>query len=119
MKDSTTEATRASLDKMIEGDLGHATEMLSALWEIANENNDTETPSNALPGASDQRDTIALTSHDQQESQDTVPGRGPKNKKKGRRAINAAQPKKGGGTKASSNVSRAVSPSRYYLPVAW
>ena len=41
MEDSTTEITRASVDERIEGDLGHAAEMLSALWGIANEDDDT------------------------------------------------------------------------------
>ena len=56
MEDSTTEITRASVDERIEGDLGHAAEVLSALWEIANRDDDTvneasvtETPSSTLP----------------------------------------------------------------------
>lgn len=151
MGDSTTETTRASVDKMIEGDLGHATEMLSALWEIANEDDDAGlTPSNASLGASDQRDTTALASHDQEDTK----GKGKKKNKnkgenaarnkgekdagnkgeksarnKGRKATNKAQPtgimppalqpeiaKKGGGIKVPSNIPRAVSWSRYYLP---
>ena len=50
MEDSTTETTRASVDKKIdsfaEGDLEHATEMLSALLEIVNKDNDVNAPSN-------------------------------------------------------------------------
>ena len=56
MEDSTTETTRASVDKKIdnfvEGDLEHATEMLSALWEIANKDGDIKAPSNASPAVS-------------------------------------------------------------------
>ena len=56
MEDSTTEKTRASVDKMIdsfvEGDLEHATEMLSALWEIANKSGDIKAPSNISPAVS-------------------------------------------------------------------
>ena len=36
-----TETTRTGVEKKIEGDLGHATETLSALWEIATEGGDT------------------------------------------------------------------------------
>ena len=50
MEDSTTEMTRASVDKMIdsfvEGDLEHATETLSALWEVAYENRNIQAPAN-------------------------------------------------------------------------
>ena len=53
MKDSTTETTRASVDKKIdsffEGDLEHAAETLSALWEIANRDGDIKAPSNDSP----------------------------------------------------------------------
>ena len=134
MGDSTTETTRASVDKMIEGDLGHATEMLSALWEIANKDENAETLSNASLGASNQRDPIALTSHDQEED---TRGKGKKKKKKGGKAArnkggeatNKAQQtgivppaprpeiaKKGGRARVPSNIPRAVSWSRYYLP---
>ncbi|KAF9646805.1 hypothetical protein BDM02DRAFT_3118097, partial [Thelephora ganbajun] len=55
MEDSTTETTRASVDKKIdsfvEGDLEYATEMLSALWEIANKEGDITAPSKAAPAA--------------------------------------------------------------------
>ena len=49
MENSTTEATRLSVDEKIdsfsEGDLEHATEILSSLWEIANKDGDiTVTP---------------------------------------------------------------------------
>ena len=56
MEGSTTEATRTSVDKKIdeffEGDLEHATEALSALWEIVNKDGDITAPSNALPAVS-------------------------------------------------------------------
>ncbi|KAF9645626.1 hypothetical protein BDM02DRAFT_3119977 [Thelephora ganbajun] len=55
MEDSTTETTRASIDKKIdnfvEGDLEHAAEMLSALWEIANKDGDITDPSKTTPTA--------------------------------------------------------------------
>ena len=48
MEDSTTETTRAGVDKKIdsfaEGDLEHAAEMLSALWEIVNKDGDIKAP---------------------------------------------------------------------------
>ena len=48
MEDSTTEATRVSVEeKMIsfaKGELEHAGEILSALWEIANKDGDAELP---------------------------------------------------------------------------
>jgi len=43
MEDSTTETIRASVEKKFEGDLGHATEAFSALWELANKDDDTTT----------------------------------------------------------------------------
>jgi len=53
MEDSTTESTRISVNQMIdsfvEGDLDYATEMLSALWEIANKDGDVKAPSNTAP----------------------------------------------------------------------
>ena len=53
INDSTTDTTSASLDKKIDsfvkGDLEHATEMLSALWEIMNEDGDIIAPSNTSP----------------------------------------------------------------------
>ena len=49
MEDSTTEATRVSFDKktdsFAEGDLEHATEVLSALWEVVNSDGEIEAPS--------------------------------------------------------------------------
>ena len=52
MEDSTTETTRASVDEKVdifaEGDLGYAKEILSALWEIANKDDDTKAPANTL-----------------------------------------------------------------------
>ncbi|KAF9645692.1 hypothetical protein BDM02DRAFT_471820 [Thelephora ganbajun] len=54
MEDST-ETTRASVDKKIdnfvEGDLEHASEMLSVLWEIANKDGDITAPSKTVPAA--------------------------------------------------------------------
>ena len=56
MEDSTMEETRASVDKMIDsfgdGDLEHATEMLSALWDIVNEDNDIKVPSSGSTSVS-------------------------------------------------------------------
>ena len=50
MEDSTTEATRISVDKKIdsfvEEGLDHATEMLSALWELVNKEGDIKAPEN-------------------------------------------------------------------------
>ena len=53
MEDSTTETIRARVDKKIEEDPGHAMEAVSALWKIANEDDnaasklhDTEAPPN-------------------------------------------------------------------------
>jgi hypothetical protein len=60
MEDSTTETTRASVDKKIDGDLGHAMEMLTALWEIANGCEVAKTPSSASPAVSS-----PVLSHDQ------------------------------------------------------
>ena len=55
MEDST-ETTRASVNKKIEsfteGDLDHATEIISALWEIANKDGDVKAPANASPAVS-------------------------------------------------------------------
>ena len=59
MEDSTTETIRARVDKKITEDLGHATEVFSALWKIANEDenvtnkvHNTETPSGPPPDVS-------------------------------------------------------------------
>ena len=56
MEDSTTESTRISvdhkIDSFVEGDLEHATEMLSALWEIANKEGDVKAPSITAPTVS-------------------------------------------------------------------
>jgi hypothetical protein len=50
MEDSTTETTRASvetkIDNFVEEGLEHATEMLSALWEIVNKDGDIKAPAN-------------------------------------------------------------------------
>ena len=56
MEDSTTEATRVSVDKKIDdfvkGDLEHAAESVSALLEIANKTGDIAAPSNTSPTVS-------------------------------------------------------------------
>ena len=48
MEDSTTEVTRASverkIDSYVEGDLEHATEVVSALWEIVNKDGEITAP---------------------------------------------------------------------------
>ena len=48
MEDSTTEATRVNVEEKMasfaKGDLEHAGEILSALWEIANKDGDAELP---------------------------------------------------------------------------
>ena len=53
MEDSTAETTRASFDRKIDsffnGELEHATEMLSDLWEIVNKDADIQAPSNTSP----------------------------------------------------------------------
>jgi len=50
MEDSTTAKTRDNVNKKIdsftEGDLDHATEIVSALWEIANKDSDVKAPAN-------------------------------------------------------------------------
>ena len=57
MEDSTTEAIRVSVRKkvnsFVEGSLEHATEVLSALWEIANNDVDVNAPSNTSPSGSE------------------------------------------------------------------
>lgn len=112
MEDSTTEVTRANVDKKMEEDLGHATEMLSALWEIANEDDnainkveDTETPPNPSPTVSYFR--VCYISgvirgcllHNQ------VAKASPKKKKKRGR----------GTTTKPTDTSSLVSPPRFYL----
>ena len=56
INDSTAETIRASFDQKIisfvHGGLEHATEMLSELWEIMNEDGDIIAPSNTSPGVS-------------------------------------------------------------------
>ena len=51
MEDSTTEKTRASVEERVcsftEGDLDHAMETLSVLWEIASKDEEIEAPSSA------------------------------------------------------------------------
>ena len=50
MEDSTSETTRASverkIDSFVEEGLDHATEMLSALWEIVHKDGDIKAPAN-------------------------------------------------------------------------
>lgn len=52
MEDSTTETTRASVEKKIdsfvEGGLEHTAEVLSTLWEILNKDGDVKPPSNVI-----------------------------------------------------------------------
>jgi len=49
MEDSTTETTRASVDRRIDsyvdGDLEHATDVLSTLWEIVSRDGEIKAPS--------------------------------------------------------------------------
>jgi hypothetical protein len=56
MEDSTMAATRASVNKKVhcfaQGDLKHATEVLSTLWEIANKGGSVEPPTKASPAVS-------------------------------------------------------------------
>jgi len=56
IEDSTTETTRASVEKKIdsfvEEGLEHATEMLSALWEIVNKDGDIKAPENTSSSVS-------------------------------------------------------------------
>ena len=56
IEDSMTEEIRASVDRkidsFIEGDLEHATETFSTLWEIAYKDGYTAAPSNASPAVS-------------------------------------------------------------------
>ena len=68
MEDSTTEATRASVNKKIDsfvkGDLEHAAEAVSALLEIANKTGDIVAPSNASTAVSSSRFfLLALHAH--------------------------------------------------------
>ena len=56
VEDSTSEMTRASVEKKIdsfvEEGLEHATETLSALWEIVNKDGDIEAPTNTSSAVS-------------------------------------------------------------------
>ena len=56
VEDSTTEATQASVEKKIdsfvEEGIEHATEMLSALWEIVNKDGDVKAPTNTSSAVS-------------------------------------------------------------------
>jgi hypothetical protein len=53
MEDSTTETIRASvakkIDSFVEGDLEHAAEAISALWEIADREGDIKPSSDPDP----------------------------------------------------------------------
>jgi len=123
MEDSTTESTCASVGKKIDSSvLGHATEMLTALWEIANNDSDTGTPSNTSPASPvlpySGHNTGALPPHNQ--AADTRM----KRKKRGKQQVtNSAHTtgtlspmqgiaNKGDGIRAPSNTSPAVSPPR-------
>ena len=75
INDSTAETTRVSFDKKIDsfvkGDVEHAAEMLSALWDIMNKDGDIIAPSNTSPAVSLFRSYLPpccagmLTSHGQ------------------------------------------------------
>ena len=56
MEDSTTETTQASvwkkIDSFVEEGLDHATEMLSALWEIVHKDDDIKAPTNTSSAVS-------------------------------------------------------------------
>ena len=56
MEDSTAETIRASFEKKVDsffrGELEHATEMLSDLWEIVNKDGDVQAPLNTSPAVS-------------------------------------------------------------------
>ena len=55
MDDATTEATRTSVEvkvcSFVEGELDHAMEMLSALWEIASKDEDITAPASDTESA--------------------------------------------------------------------
>jgi len=83
MEDSTTETICASIDKKIKEDPGHAIEVFSALWKIANEDDNvankvhnTETPSIPPPDS------------------EPAPQRGKKYRRGRRKATNTPSPKK-------------------------
>ena len=56
MEDSTAETIRANvgkkIDSFVEGDLEHAAELISALWEIADKEGDVKPASNPEPAVS-------------------------------------------------------------------
>ena len=64
MEASTTETVRISVDKKIdrfvEGDLEHATETLSTLWEIANEEWDVKAPRNTASTVSSSQSVYVI-----------------------------------------------------------
>jgi len=130
MEDSTTEMTRASvgkkIDSSIEGDLGHTMDMLSALWEIANNDGGAGTPSNISPVSPilphPPYDAGALSARNQA----AETGAKGKKKKKGKNVTNPVHAtgmvlplqetaNKKGRIRAPSNTSFAVSPSRSCL----
>ena len=75
MEDSTTETTRTSFEKQIDsfvkGELEHATQILSALWEVVNKDGDITAPPNSSPAVSPSHPCLlpswvgTLTSHNQ------------------------------------------------------
>ena len=65
VEDSTMAMTRASVNKkvqsFVEGDLEHATEMLSVLWEAANKSDDIKPPVNTLSAVSLPSDLLCVS----------------------------------------------------------
>lgn len=63
IEDSTMAMTRTSVnnkvDSFVGGDLEHATEVLSALWEIAN--NGIKSPANTSPAVSQDSDLLLVS----------------------------------------------------------
>jgi hypothetical protein len=59
MEPSTTETIRTSVEKKIdsfvEGNLEHALETISALWEVANKDGDAKEPLTIVPAVSASR----------------------------------------------------------------
>ena len=122
-EDSTTEKTRAGvgkkIDSSIEGDLGHTMEMLSALWEIANNDGGAGTPSNISPVSPILPHPPYDAGARNQAAETRMMG---KKKKKGKKVTNSVPAtgmlpplqetaNKKGGIRAPSNTSFAVSPS--------
>ena len=63
MEDSTTETTRASverkIDSYVEGDLEYVTDVLSALWEIVNRDGEIKAPSSTPSSVSPSQFSLA------------------------------------------------------------